>query len=324
MIGSLAAFLFLAGCAAPPATLENDPLLPRVRLEGYSFHVKTFGDPENPPVIVVHGGPGGDLNYLLPLKILADKYFLVLYDQRGTGLSPRVPKEELTFENSLNDLHLLVSHYARDRAVRLIGHSWGAMLTIAYLGEHPERVSHAVAVEPGILSPSTAGVFVKRLKETRRFLDALPLLGYMVQAAFVRTADGHERFDHVMTRLMNRSKPGGPYQCEGQALPDNAFLRAGYESFNSMLKPVLEDPSRFRWNLTGKIDRYRGSVLMLSSECSFIGHDYQEKYHLPSLPPRTRHVLARGMGHNMLSLNAQWSAKLIEGFFEEASPAQVP
>ncbi|WP_119155308.1 alpha/beta fold hydrolase [Caldimonas tepidiphila] len=321
IIASLLASSLLAGCATLPATVEHDPSLPHVELDGYKFHVRTYGNPENPPVIVVHGGPGGDLNYLLPLQILADDYFVVFYDQRGTGLSPRTAKENLTFEASLKDLHLLVAHYAGDRPVRLIGHSWGAMLAIAYLGEHPDRVSHAVAAEPGILTPATAEVFVSRLKASQSLLDALPLAGSIVRSALVRTTDGHERFDYAMTRLMNRSKPGGPYQCEGQAMPADAFVRAGYDSFKHMLKPVLDTPSSFRWNLTEKLGRYGGSLLMMSSECSFIGHAYQQEHHLPLLPARTVHVLAKGMGHNMLTLNAQWSAKVVRDFFKDAAPA---
>lgn len=34
--------------------------------------------------------------------------------------------------------------------------TWGAMLVSGYLGLHPERVSHAVMVEPGMLTPEAA------------------------------------------------------------------------------------------------------------------------------------------------------------------------
>lgn len=319
IFGSLFLSGLLAGCGSFPATVEHQASLPHIQLEGYRFHVRTFGDPGNPPVIVVHGGPGGDLNYLLPLQLLSSDFFVIFYDQRGTGLSPRTQAAELTFERYLNDLHLLVSHYARNGKVKLIGHSWGAMLTLAYLGEHPEKVSHAVAVEPGILSPQSAALFVRRLKESQSVLDALPLLGYALQSVFVESVDGHERFDYVMTRLMNRSKPGGPYQCEGQAMPPNAFTRAGYESFRRLLKPVLDDPSKFHWNLTENVARYRGPLLMISSECSFIGYDYQAEHHVPSLPKQTVHVRASGMGHNMLTLNADWSSRLVGDFFRGAA-----
>ena len=78
------------------------------------------------------------------------------------------------------------------------------MLVLGYLGRHPERVSHAVVVEPGILNPVSAREFVRRFKTSQSLWDALPLVKYMLLTPFVSGKDGHERFDYVMTRLMNR------------------------------------------------------------------------------------------------------------------------
>jgi proline iminopeptidase len=265
--------------------------------------------------VVVHGGPGGDSKYLHSIQALSSNYNLIFYDQRGTGLSPRVEKKTLTLQSSLDDLHRIVSHYGGDGQVRLIGHSWGAMLVVGYLGRHPERVSHAVVVEPGILNPASAKEFVRRFKASQSLWDVLPLLKYVLLTAFVSGNDGHERFDYVMTRLMNRAKPGGPYQCEGESMPKNSFERAGYGAFANMLKPVLDHPESFTQDLTQNIAAYKGKLLMLSSECSFIGYKFQQQFHIPSLPAQTVHLQAKAMGHNMLTLNAAWSVEAIAEFF---------
>ena len=307
----------LTGCTQMTPTVQDDVALPFVELGGYKFHVRTFGSPQNPPVIVIHGGPGGDSKYLYPLEILAQDHFLVFYDQRGTGLSPRVDKAQLTLSSSLDDLHQLVSHYGRNGPVKLIGHSWGGMLAMGYLGQHPERVTHAVVVEPGMLNTVAAQEFVARLKASQSWRDALPMVKYILQSALVSNADGHGRFDYVMTRLMNQSKPGGPYQCEGQAMPPDAFERAGYEAFNSMLKPIFDNPKSFTADLTQGTNRFQGPLMLLSSECSFVGYTFQQQFHMPVMPPQTRHVLAPAMGHNMLTLNPAWSVALIREFFGE-------
>lgn len=212
-------------------------------------------------------------------------------------------------------MHNIVCHYAGHGRVKLIGHSWGAMLVVGYLGMHPERVSHAVAVEPGILGPISAKEFVRSLKASQTLWDAVPLMKYILQSLFVSSKDGHERFDYVMTRLMNQAKPGGPYQCEGQSMPPDAFERAGYAAFSTMLKPVLKNPESFTWDLTRNVNKYKGKLLMLSSECSFIGYTFQQKYHIPVLPAQTIHREARAMGHNMLTLNPVWSVSVIGDFF---------
>jgi proline iminopeptidase len=306
----------LVGCSGVPRTIENDPTLPFVELEGYKFHVRAYGSPDNPPLIVVHGGPGGDSKSLYPIQDLAKENYLVFYDQRGAGLSPRVNAEELTIDSSLHDLDLFVSHYGKNAPVKLIGHSWGAMLVVAYLGQHPERISHAVVAEPGILNPASAQVFVKKLKASQSWLDALPMLKFILQTPLVASQDGHERFDYVMTRLMNQSTPGSPYQCEGQTMPPDAIERAGYASFNQMLKPVFNDPANFKHDLTKGIHAYQGKLLMISSECSFIGYEYQQQQHMPYLPKQTAHIKGKAMGHNMLTLNPVWSVEQIRTFFE--------
>jgi len=309
----------LAKWTSVPPTVANDSSLEFVELGGYRFHVRTYGDRALAPVIVIHGGPGGDSKYLEPLRGLAGRHRLIFYDQRGTGLSPRVDKTFLTLESSLDDLHSLVSHYGGHSPVKLIGHSWGAMLTIAYLGTHPERVSHAVVVEPGMLNPDAAKEFVRRLKASQSLRDTIPLLKYILLTPFVSSLDGHERFDYAMTRMMNRVKPGGPYQCEGQSMPPNAFERAGYAAFASMLKPVLDRPENFTHDLARNIDAYQGQLLVISSECSFIGYSFQRVFHMPLLPAKTTHRLAEGMGHNMLTLNPGWSLAAIGEFFGDGA-----
>jgi proline iminopeptidase len=259
---SLLVFGLFAGCARVSPTVENDSSLEYVELGAYRFHVQTVGDRRLPPIIVVHGGPGGDSKYLYALQGLSGNHHVIFYDQRGTGLSPRVNKQSLTLESSLDDLHRIVSHFGGTVRVKLIGHSWGAMLVVAYLGKHPDRVSHAVVVEPGILNPRSAVAFVRRFKASQSIWDALPLVKYIVLTPF------------VMTRLMNRPKPGGPYQCEGEAMPTNAFERTGYAAFDNMLKPVLDHPESFTQDLTNGVAAYKGKLLMLNSECSFIGYQY--------------------------------------------------
>jgi proline iminopeptidase len=316
---SFSVFGLLAGCAWVPPTVEYDPSLEFVELGRYRFHVRTFGDKRLPPVIVVHGGPGGDSKYLYPLRGLAKDHHVIFYDQRGTGLSPRVDKELLTLQGSLEDLHSIVGHYGGGGPVKLIGHSWGAMLVIGYLGKHPDRVSHAVAVEPGILNAASAVEFVRRFKASQSFWDALPLVKYILQTPLVSNVDGHERRDYVMTRLMNRGKPGGPYQCPAEAMPTDAFARAGYVAFSNMLQPVLKHPESFTQDLTNGVAAYKGKLLMLSSECSFIGHKYQQQFHMPFMPAQTVHVQALAMGHNMLTLNAVWSVAVVDEFLGGAS-----
>jgi pimeloyl-ACP methyl ester carboxylesterase len=62
---------------------------------------------------------GADYRYLLPLKALADDYRVVFYDQRGTGLSPRVPADSITLDSFVTLRHF---RHARVAVVPEAGH----------------------------------------------------------------------------------------------------------------------------------------------------------------------------------------------------------
>ena len=307
----------LFSCVEVPKTVQHDSSLNFVELSGYKFHTDLFGESKQDVVIVVHGGPGGDFQYLKPLKALSSHYKVVFYDQRGTGLSPRVDSSQLTLEQNIIDLNDVIDHYSNKKPVKIIGHSWGAMLAISYLGQYPEKVSHAVAIEPGMLMKESAIAFNKIMKDHQSISDIFVLIKNIVIYPFVTKKDGHEGFDFVMTQILNRNKPGAPYQCDDQAMPNHVFKRGGYEAFNNMLKPVMDDADLFTYDLTLGTEHYKNKLLMISSECSAIGYKYQNKYHIPKLPPQTIHIEAKKMGHNMLTLNSDWSNQLINNFFSD-------
>ena len=317
MMLGLPLFLGLVSCVHIPKTIQFDESIPYTELDGYKFHTEDFGNPESTPIIVVHGGPGGDYEYLKSLKELSKTFRVVFYDQRGSGLSPRVEKKYLTIENNLTDLHSIIEHFSNGNKVKLIGHSWGGMLVVGYLSQRPEMVSQAVIIEPGMLYPESAMAFVDKMKASQSVSDVFALIKYLSVYPFVSKEDGHEGYDYVMTKILNRSKPGAPFQCKGQVMPPNIFKRGGYEAFNNMLKPVMDNPDSFTYDLTENISGYHGDLMLISSECSVFGYSFQEKYHIPKLPAQTVHVKAKNMGHNMLTLNPEWSLKTIGDFFNE-------
>jgi proline iminopeptidase len=136
VIGVVALFILFyvltIGEYAVAKTVAQDPSIPHITIDGVTFHAETFGDPANPVVIAIHGGSGVDYRSILSLQPLSDHYFVVFYDQRDTGLSPRVNPEEITLASAIMDLDLIVDYYGHGHNVNLVGHSWGAMLASAY------------------------------------------------------------------------------------------------------------------------------------------------------------------------------------------------
>lgn len=315
-LSMLGVSMFFQGCIHIPQTTAFDADLPRTVVDGYPLYTEQYGDRPD-VVIVVHGGPGGDSKYLQSLSALSDEYRVVLYDQRGTGLSAResVPASFRDFvDRQIADLDGLVDHFGQGRPVRLIGHSWGGMLVSAYLGRHPEKVSHAVIAEPGILRPEVAPIFVEKLKESQSISAMLGIVPAFVKMIFVASVDGHERTDYVLTAMSGRSE-GPPYLCPGDRMPADFSRRSSYAVMKATTMPMMDDPSVFNVDLTDGLNRYNRPLLLLSSEYSFIGYDYQEQYHRSYLPAQTEHVKLAQNGHTMFTVRPEAAIALVRGFF---------
>jgi len=296
IVTTLLTTISLVGCIEIPKTVEHDSNLSFTQLAGYRFHTVVKGESQSSVVIVVHGGPGADHQYLTSLTPLSKTHRVIFYDQRGSGLSPRVDSSQLTVAQNLHDLNLLVEHFSASNKVKLIGHSWGAMLVTGYLSAYPEKVSHAVIVEPGMLTPASAKAFVSKMDEFQSFSTLFSVARYMSVYPLVKKNDGEEGFDYVITKLLNRNSSAAPYQCETESMPANSFVRAGFDAFNNMLKPVMDNPVLFNYDLTDGIKYYAGQLMMISSECSEFGYAFQKQYHQPKMGKQTIHIKAEKMG----------------------------
>lgn len=138
--------------ALVPETVDLDASLPSITVNGTQLHSEAFGNPANPMVLFLHGGPGADYRNGLNVKNLVnDNYYVVFYDQRGSGLSKRHPKNSYSIQLMLDDLTAVIQHYRSSptQKVFLFGHSWGAMLTAAYINKYPNAVNGAILAEPG-------------------------------------------------------------------------------------------------------------------------------------------------------------------------------
>jgi pimeloyl-ACP methyl ester carboxylesterase len=87
------------------------------------------------------------------LDRLASFSRLILFDKRGTGLSDRLPDEQLpTLEERMEDVIAVLDAAGSERAA-LLGHSEGGNLAVLFAASHPSRTAALV----------TAGIFAKRV-----------------------------------------------------------------------------------------------------------------------------------------------------------------
>lgn len=120
------------------------------------------------PVVFLHGGPGNDFQYVIDaLRPHLDHYRFVLYDQRGSLLSP-VPEKDiskLSMEQQVDDLETLRKALGVEKLV-LFGHSFGTLLAMQYYQAHPEHVAGLVlaASVPPSFGPGGLGGWLKTMR----------------------------------------------------------------------------------------------------------------------------------------------------------------
>jgi esterase len=95
-----------------------------------------------PPILILHGLFGSAQNWASVGRRLAGLGRVVALDLRNHGQSPHAPSHSL--EDCVADLDLWVGSHARG-PVRLVGHSMGGLVAMAFAIAHPRQAA-AVAV----------------------------------------------------------------------------------------------------------------------------------------------------------------------------------
>jgi L-proline amide hydrolase len=124
-----------------------------------------------PPLVTLHGGPGGTHDYLEPYDRLAKSgRAVVFYDQLGAGRSTHLRDKEpgfWTVELFLEELDNLLRHLGIEKDYHLLGQSWGGMLGAEHGALRPAGLRSLVISD----SPASMTLWVQ---EADRLREALP------------------------------------------------------------------------------------------------------------------------------------------------------
>jgi proline iminopeptidase len=277
-------FFFATACLDPDEdgnlvapTVDSDPALPRIELNGSAFHAETFGDPTAPVIVMLHGGPGGSYGGLLRLRQpvdgvrLEDRHFVVFWDQRGAGLSRRHDENEITQAVYDADLLAILETYSPGRPAVLIGHSWGGMYATMFISHHPERIAGAVLMDSG---PFTGALF----EEVKGGIQHLDLwsewLNDLTWAQTIVSPDSHARVDYArMLGSFGDSQPG--YHLSTTDRP--VTWRIGAVANSALMKEGMSG-GKAVWDFTRGLDRFERPVLFEGAERSeVIGAEFQKR-----------------------------------------------
>jgi proline iminopeptidase len=264
-----------------------------LRSDSARLYVREAG--EGSPVVVVHGGPDFDHEYLLPeLDALARSLRLVYYDQRGRGrsFSPD-DREAVTIKSEVADLDAVCAGSGAESVV-VLGHSWGTVLALEYALRHADRVSRLIlmnsapasSIDAALLRESLAQLRtpeqLRRLEEIAGNADyragTLTADADYYRIHFAPTIRGSDLLDNVVGRLRRSFTPAGVVRAR--------------EIEDDLYEETWRNPD---YDLLPHLARLRVPTLLLHGEHDFIPVAIAQ--HIADAMPLARLVVIEDAGH---------------------------
>jgi proline iminopeptidase len=122
----------------------------------HNLYWEACGNPQGLPVIFLHGGPGAGISPRSRRFFDPERYHIILFDQRGSGLStPLGETRRNTTQLLIRDIEQLRRLLSIERWL-VFGGSWGSTLALAYAQAHPAHVLGLVL--RGVWLASTAEI----------------------------------------------------------------------------------------------------------------------------------------------------------------------
>jgi len=153
------------------------------------LEVRRYGE-RGPAVVVLHGGPGAP-GYMAPVcRELASGFTVIEPLQRCSGQGP------VTVRRHLEDLRQVIEMYCREVRPALVGHSWGAMLLLAYAAAYPGTASRIVLIACGTFDTVSRASFQHAVRER-----TTPAVAERLREVSRRVKDADARLC-VMSRIL--------------------------------------------------------------------------------------------------------------------------
>lgn len=290
--------------------VTDDPSLLSETVAGIQLHMRMVDGPEGAhTIIVLHGGPGGDFRSLQALDSLSDQYRVVFYDQRGAGLSQRVSADLLTLSGHLDELQAVIDLASPGQAPILIGHSWGAMLATAYLGQNPDAVRGAVLIEPGYLDAAGRTAWEA---ESATYMSGPRYIWQALTTGFraqhVPSPDAEAPDDFLIGRMVGvfTNHPKNPYHC------GNGYTASTWR-FGALSSNTWRDaPSAMGDRLGSNAAAFQCPVLLIAGDCND-WHGALQTQHLARFSNADLMTIS-GAGHDVVWDNPDAALAAIRSF----------
>lgn len=285
-----------------------------IRVLGHRLFWKSIGDGERGSILCLHGGPGGNHWFTIPMADMASVgYRVVMYDQFGCGRSDR-PRSYTgyTIESAAQEVDA-VRRALRMGHCHLWGSSYGGALALQTVLDAP-RSFRTLMISSGFASvqqvEDECARLVRRLpRRDREAIESVELRGQPKSAAY-RTAVG------TFFRLHGNGLPVRPYE-----------VALGFQGMNRELQGAMASPEEgllarstgtmAGWDVRDKLARIRIPTLVMVGRQDFVTPACARTIHRGIAGSRL--VIFEGAGHEPSFKKRGRFMQLVQAFLAGAS-----
>ncbi len=133
-----------------PIMAQDGPQLPPATQSGMApvndiqMYYATYGDPANPPILLLHGGLGNADYFVNQIPAFMEHYYVITPDSRGHGRST-MSDQQIGYALMASDVLALLDYLQIEGKVDLVGWSDGGIIGLDIAINHPERLNKLVA-----------------------------------------------------------------------------------------------------------------------------------------------------------------------------------
>ncbi len=121
-------------CAVPGATFSQEAT--PVATNGITYNVHTWGNPDAPAVVLMHGWMGTSHTWRKLAPLLAADRFVIVPDMRGYGASD---KPDTGYDAATLSADILgVMQHLQVESAHIVGHDMGALVAFVFAGTYPD------------------------------------------------------------------------------------------------------------------------------------------------------------------------------------------
>jgi pimeloyl-ACP methyl ester carboxylesterase len=259
-----------------------------------------WGNPDAPPLILLHGGRDHSRSWDWTAQALRDKWHVIAPDLRGHGDSDWSPSGDYGGLTTLYDFAQLI-HQLKLAPVTIVAHSYGGNIALRYAGTYPENVKKIVAIEglgpsPKMLAERLAKPIASRLREwvdaKRKLAGQLPHRYATLDDAFKRMKEANhhlsdEQARHLTVHGVSQNEDGtyswkfDPYM---RVFPPFDLAQPDQESlWASITCPTLLMYGADSWasnpEKDGRAKHFKNArIVMFGNAGHWLHHDQYEKF----------------------------------------------